>query len=294
MDRAIIIGLAVASMTLLTHSRATAQIDLSGEWANRVHEDQPHRIPGPDIGDYSGLPLNDAARLRADSWDASIHSLREHQIQSYTAAYGSHGIANMRISKVVDDATQNVVAFKIFRSPGATDMTRMLWLDGRAHPPEYAAHTWQGFSTGRWTGEMLTVETSHLKAGTVQRNGVPHSDRTTLTEHFIRHDNYLTIIGVIDDPVYFEEPLMRSWNYVLDTSQRLEPIPTQIVDEIASFTKGYVPHHLPGANPYLQEFAQRVGLPFEATRGGKTTLYPEYQLRLRELRAQSAPAASAK
>ena len=31
---------------------ALAQIDLSGEWNPVFHEDQPERIPGPEIGDY--------------------------------------------------------------------------------------------------------------------------------------------------------------------------------------------------------------------------------------------------
>jgi len=57
-------------------SPALAQRDLSGNWAALYHEDQPHRIPGPELGDYTGLPLNDAGRLKADSWDASILTLR--------------------------------------------------------------------------------------------------------------------------------------------------------------------------------------------------------------------------
>ena len=36
---------------------AFAQIDLSGEWNPVFHEDQPERIPGPEIGDYLGLPI---------------------------------------------------------------------------------------------------------------------------------------------------------------------------------------------------------------------------------------------
>ena len=41
-----------------------AQIDLSGEWAPRFHEDQPERIPGPELADFLGLPINAAARHR--------------------------------------------------------------------------------------------------------------------------------------------------------------------------------------------------------------------------------------
>jgi len=56
-------------------------------------------------------------------------------------------------------------------------------MDGRPHPPEYAAHTWQGFSTGKWDGDVLTVTTTHLKIGWIQaqRNSQKrprHADRT--------------------------------------------------------------------------------------------------------------------
>src|SRR5687768_5893848 len=61
---AMLLMLAVAAV-----SPAFAQRDFSGEWGALYHEDQPHRIPGPDLGDYTGIPLIDAARLRADSWD---------------------------------------------------------------------------------------------------------------------------------------------------------------------------------------------------------------------------------
>ncbi len=57
--------------------RRVAQIDLSGEWNNVFHEDQPERIPGPEIGDYLGLPITDAARMRGDIWDAgNSHAAR--------------------------------------------------------------------------------------------------------------------------------------------------------------------------------------------------------------------------
>ena len=48
---------------------ASAQADFDGVWQPRYHEDQPERIPGPELRDYLGLPINDAARQFADSWD---------------------------------------------------------------------------------------------------------------------------------------------------------------------------------------------------------------------------------
>src|SRR5580698_3617179 len=79
--RKIIAAAALASA--LISLPAWAQLDPSGEWAPRFHEDQPERIPGPEIGDYLGLPINDAARLRADAWDASLLTLPEHQCKPH-------------------------------------------------------------------------------------------------------------------------------------------------------------------------------------------------------------------
>ena len=68
----------VMCAALLTGSQAFGQIDLSGDWTNLYHEDAPERGPGPDIGDYLGLPINEAARLRADSWNASLLTVAGH------------------------------------------------------------------------------------------------------------------------------------------------------------------------------------------------------------------------
>ena len=49
-------------------SMARAQTDLSGSWGLRYHEDFPERIPGPELVNYLGLPINEAARQWALSW----------------------------------------------------------------------------------------------------------------------------------------------------------------------------------------------------------------------------------
>src|SRR6478752_1167513 len=97
--------IAIAVMALVSLP-AFAQIDPSGEWAPRFHEDQPERLAGPEIGDYLGLPINDAARLRADSWDASLLTLPEHQCKPHPSTYGFRGVGLLRIWADLDEATQ--------------------------------------------------------------------------------------------------------------------------------------------------------------------------------------------
>src|SRR5688500_2506410 len=99
-------------VAMLLSAPGFAQIDLSGEWAPRFHEDQPERIPGPDIGDYVGLPINDAARARADAWSPSLLTLPEHQCKPHPSDYSTRGPANLRIWKEVDTATQQTIAYR--------------------------------------------------------------------------------------------------------------------------------------------------------------------------------------
>ncbi len=260
---------------LAVASPVHAQRDISGNWTALYHEDQPHRIPGPELGDYTGIPLNDAGRLKADSWDASILTLREHQAKPHPSTYSLRGPANIRINREVDPVTQQTIGFELFGTFGQA--TRLIWLDGRPHPPEHAAHTWAGFSTARWDGNALEVLTTHLKVGWLQRNGVAHSDRATMTERFIRHGNYLTVVTIVDDPIYLEEPFIRTTNWVLNPDQEVRRTQFDVVDEVAVRRRGEVPHYLPGspdATRKLTEFASKYKLPADAARGIAATLYP--------------------
>jgi hypothetical protein len=80
---------------------------------------------------------------------------------------------------------------------------------------------------------------------------------------------------VITDPVYLTEPFVRTSDFVLDPTQVIAPYPCEAVVEVDR-PLGAVPHHLPGANTFLREFADKSKLPFEATRGGAETMYPDY------------------
>jgi hypothetical protein len=255
-----------------------AQENFVGYWAPLYHEDFEERLPGPWIGDYLGLPINAAARLRAESWDASLLSLPEHQCKPHPSTYGFRGIGLLRVWEDRSPETQEVV--KLHTWIAWQEQRREIWMDGRPHPPTYARHTWQGFSTGSWENGVLTVRTTHLKDGWVRRNGAPLSDRATMTERFYRHGDLLTHVMAIEDPVYLTEPLVKSNGFALVTNPSLDPYPCEAVVEVVR-PEGFVPHHLPGQNPFLAEFPTMHGLPLEAAQGGAATALPEYAERLR-------------
>jgi len=257
---------------------AGAQTNLVGYWNPLFHEDVDERIPGPSIGDYLGLPITDAARLRAEAWDASLLSMPEHQCKPHPSTYGFRGVGVLRIWEDRDEDTQQLI--KIHTHIAWQEQHREIWMDGRPHPPDYAAHTWQGFSTGSWDGDVLVVKTTHLKAGWMRRNGLPLSDRATMTDRFHRYGEVMTHVMIVEDPVYLSEPLVKTNGFLLQPNGTMTPYPCDPVIEVVR-DPGFVPHYLPGQNPFLAEFGEKYHLPPEATRGGAATALPEFAETLR-------------
>ena len=274
---------AFAQAPLPLEKLPASEFTLSGNWIQIFHEDVPERTGGPEIGDYLGLPITDGARKVALSWDSSRMSVEEHQCQVHVVPYMYRGPTQLYFSEERDPETQHVIAIKNYISN--YQQTRTIWMDDRPHPSEYAAHTWMGFSTGKWEGPVLTVHTTHIKAGFVRRNGLPESDRATLTEHFIRYgDELLTHVTVLTDPVYLTEPLIKSQDFRLTTFSGVSwTYSCEPVTEIRSRPKDVVPHFLPGENPFVKEFTERHGVPEQAAMGGAETMYPEYQLKLKRM-----------
>jgi len=264
-------------------------------WTAMYHEDELERTdPGSPAGDYLGMPINDEARLRADTWDADLVSVLEHQCIPHSAVYAMRAPSALKISTIDDPASGQIVAFIV---DGTYTGPRTIWMDGRPHPSEFAAHTWSGFSTGAWEGDTLRVETTHLKAGYLRRNGVVFSDQAVLTEFFDLHDRFLTLTSVAEDPVYLTEPLVRSESWVWNPYQVFQPIAGYgacLPHPEIPRPPGWVPHHLPGTNTVIREFPDEYGVPFEATRGGAETMYPEYQQKLKQMAIPRAKVFEAK
>ena len=266
---------------------AFAQVDLSGTWASRLHEDWMERWPGPDAGDLTGLPINAAAVARAQSYSPSMLALPERQCLFYGPSYTQIGPFGLVIWAEADPVDGDVVAWK---TSGAVDKTpRTIWMDGRSHPSPSAGHTFSGFSTGRWEGATLVVTTTQMKAGPLRRNGVPTSDEAVMTEHIARYEDTLTILSIIDDPVYLEEPYVLSRTYQEDpeTVIALYPSPCTPAVEAPGLARDAVPHYLPGENPFQGQM-QRYGLPPEATQGGAATLYPDFRRFLQDVYTRPA------
>jgi cyclase len=261
-------------VTVLVRIPAWAQVDFSGEWSQMNHED-----PGqPPLGDYLGIPLNDAGRMRAETTAESIWGIPEFQCRPHSPPHEWRGAGGVRIIREFDPLTRDLTVYHVqfLRS-----MDRPIYMDGRPHPPSWAPHTWNGFSTGKWVGNTLVVTTTHLKDGYLKRSGPQTSDAYTMTEYITRNGDYLTVVTIVDDPIYLAAPYIQTTTFRLNPLAELGSDPCTLPFDETGGKPHAVPHYLPQQNPYLTEWLQQASwIPIEAAKGGVDTLYPEYRLKL--------------
>jgi hypothetical protein len=113
---------------------------------------------------------------------------------------------------------------------------RQIFTDGRALP-EDPDPTFNGYSSGRWDGDALVVQTNGLREGTwLDRNGSPISDVAKMTERF-RRVNYgrLEVDLTIDDAKAYTRP----WTVTL--AQRIV-LDTELMDYHCTDNEKSTPH----------------------------------------------------
>lgn len=104
--------------------------------------------------------------------------------------------------------------FEIVQTPSqvymlfeAQQMQRRIYLDGRKLPENYPL-TYMGFSTGRYDGDALVVETAGISDLLwMDQSGTPHSNSLRVTERIRRtSQSMLEIAFQFEDPKAFTRP----------------------------------------------------------------------------------------
>jgi hypothetical protein len=109
----------------------------------------------------------------------------------------------------------NARPFKIFQTPKAIVMYyeldgtfRQIYTDGRKLPVD-PFPSWMGYSTGKWEGDTLVVDTSGFNDKTwLDVRGHPHSESLRVQERFHRRDfGHMDIQATVYDPVMLTQPV---------------------------------------------------------------------------------------
>lgn len=100
-----------------------------------------------------------------------------------------------------------------------TEMRR-IYMDGRKLAPDELIPSRNGFSTGRWEGDTLVVETIGLKEAVDQMSA--HSDQATIVERYRvsgkKGERVLTAELTLTDPVFYTKPVTvtKTWYEMKD------------------------------------------------------------------------------
>ena len=231
-------------------ARAIAPIDLTGYWVSVVTEDWRWRMLTPPKGDVASVPVNADGRRAANAWDLA----KDEASGDACKAFGVGGI--MRQPGRLRITWQDDSTLKIETDAGT--QTRLLRFDPAAAPPAektwqgFSRATWETPPQGRAArpsgtnspfsptvpggggaglrggpppsaalaeGGSLRVETTGFREGYLRKNGVPYSERASITEYFNRlptHPNgdvWLLVVTTVDDPTYLSQPFYTSTHF---------------------------------------------------------------------------------
>jgi hypothetical protein len=114
--------------------------------------------------------------------------------------------------------------FKIVQTPSVVVMLyegdgsfRQIHTDGRKLPADNPLPSWMGYSTGRWEGDTLVVDTGGFNDRSwLDAAGHPHSDALHVIERFHRRDiGHMEVQITIDDPKSYSKPFTMKINQLL-------------------------------------------------------------------------------
>lgn len=204
----------VAAIAFCCAAGAGAQPDLEGFWAARIEQSRSGQalideLPDDVVlindtgagelaaGDFGGLKLKPAAIDEVRNYDFADELKRENTCNAPTAAFFMQAPFPMEIYQ-----SDELIVFKM----EYFDLYRVVFLDGRPHPPTSGPHSRSGHSVGRWEGDTLVVDTTHMTSGTFMNNGFNHSERLHMVERFrLSPDgSTLWLTQVYDDSEVFE------------------------------------------------------------------------------------------
>ncbi len=239
-------------------ARASAPIDLTGNWVAVITEDWRWRMMTPAKGDYASLPLTSDARRVADLWDPAKDEASGNACKPF-------GVGNiMRMPGRLRISWQGENTLKLEFDAGT--QTRLLnFTTGAAGEKKTTGEkTWQGQSVASWEtagqdsldrnglptapagrggaaaaasarGGSLKVVTTGMREGHLRKNGVPYSADAVVTEYFDRvgpepnGDIFLIVRTTVEDSKYLSQPFITSSNFKLEADgSKWNPTPCKI------------------------------------------------------------------
>lgn len=227
--RALLTGFVLAILAV----PVAAEPDLRGFWnlsfesgeppADLVAKLPPDTVIIEDTGvvefpedEYGGLKVKPAALAKAEAWKPEDEMTLSRVCLPPSVVYAIQGPFPFEIYQ-----TSELIVFKY----EYFDQMRLIFMDGRPHPPEDAPHSKMGHSVGHWEGDELVIDTTHIAASTITNNGLDHSDDIHMVERYRLSDdgNRLVAMQWFEDPQVLDNNGARYIQWVRQPGQYVYP-----------------------------------------------------------------------
>lgn len=159
---------------------------------NSVHVDDAGALELPQ-GDWGGLDVKPEALAAALAWRPEDDMTLSKACEVPGLIYTMQGPFPMKIHQGTEFVLIQLEYF---------DLIRIVFMDGREHPPADAPHTKMGHSIGWWDGDTLVVDTTHLAPATILNNGLNHGENLHVIERFRLSEDGGHLLGTQE----FEDP----------------------------------------------------------------------------------------
>ena len=228
-------------------AKAAAPFDPTGYWVSLITNSWRVRMVPPPAGDYSSIPMTDAAKKVADGWDPAKDEAAKLECKYYGAASLMWQPTRLHITwqddqtlKLETDAGTQTRILKFASAPAAGNAAAGVANVAATKPAALGPRSWQGNSVAVWesrrpaaagggrggaandTGRYLKVTTTNMLAGYLRKNGIPYSENAVLTEYYdyFQDPDGMTILNVtiaVDDPQFLNQ------RYVVVANFQKEP-----------------------------------------------------------------------
>jgi hypothetical protein len=186
--------------------RAQAPPDLTGVWTDYVDPQQPNAAAGGQGALAPGLPFTEDARRKSDAYRKLVAPTGD--------TPGGFCLGPGMPSLVLGGATYPM---EIVQRPEQITIlyelhneVRRIYLGARNAPEADRLPFRNGYSSGRWEGETLVVDTTHLVEQVDQR--YPHSAQARVVERYrltagAKGERVLVIDFEMTDPLFYTKPV---------------------------------------------------------------------------------------
>jgi hypothetical protein len=213
------LGAALLSASVASAVFAADRPDFTGVWGN-------YRAPGaaaPQRGaPQAPLPLRPEAKAKVDAYHALVDP-RGETPGGFCLGTGMPGSMLGSGGYPMEIVQHDNVILVVFEAHAEI---RRIYLGERADEGDLFPDR-NGYSVGRWEGDKLIVETTHLKEA-VDQARYPHSDQAKIVEEYsmaVSEDGtkVLTSKMTMTDPAFYTQPITAEKKWQFQPGVRLLP-----------------------------------------------------------------------